>query len=500
MGNIRRQSIFSSLLIYMGFAFGALNTYFFTKQGLFKPEEYGLIQAIININLVFFSICTLGSNAIMSRFFPYYEELPKKQNDLFSFILFSSLIGFCILCLLAYFLQPIVVRKFQATSNMLVHYYYWILPFTLFFTIYYVLEMQSYMHKKGVVAGFLKETVHRLLITFLIVLFILKLVNFDQFVKVYVFLYAIVIIILAVFLIKRKLVNITFKISSVTRTHQSEILKMMLFVYTGGIIIAVATNFDSINVIQQGGLENGAIFTLSTYISSIITVPQRSIISITSPYLAQAWKDKNMSELSRLYSRSSINLLIISLFIFLNIWLNIDDAYTFFHINPAYMAGKFVILILGLKFIVDLGTGLNSQMLHTSNYWRFEFVTGIILLALTIPLNYWLTQKYGLVGAGIAGFISLTVYNIIRLWFIYYKFKMQPFTMNTLKSVAVAAAIYGLVYFITQKISGLPAMIIRSTLFSLLFMTTVYFLKLTPDMEPVVNSIKKRFGFKSTES
>ena len=45
MSIIRRQSIISSILIYLGFAFGALNTYLFTREGgPFTKEEYGLTQ------------------------------------------------------------------------------------------------------------------------------------------------------------------------------------------------------------------------------------------------------------------------------------------------------------------------------------------------------------------------------------------------------------------------------------------------------------------------
>lgn len=493
---IRRQSIFSSLLIYVGFIFGALNTYLFAKQGLFKPEEYGLIQVILNVNLVFFSICSLGGPAMMSRFFPYYEDLPKKQNDLFTFVLLGTFAGFVILCLLAYFFQPLVVRKFQTTSSLLISYYYWILPYTLFYTVFYILEVQSYISKKGIAPSFLKETVNRLLVTFLIVLFIFKLINFEQFVKSYVFTYALLIIFLATYLSKQKLVTLTFSISPVTKTHYKDIFKMMLFVYAGGIVYYLGLNFDSINLTRQEGLEKAGIFTLSNYIASIISVPQRSIVAITSPYLAKAWKEKNLTEISRIYNRSSINLLIISLFIFLNIWLNIDDAYTVFNINPAFTAGKYVVLILGLKFIIDMGTGVNSQMLYTSNFWKFEFITGIILLFLTIPLNYWLTQKYGMIGAGVAGFISLTVYNSIRLWFIYYKFKMQPFTLNSLKTIIAAAVIYFIIYFIFKSFSGFSGMILKSVSFSLFFIAVVYFFKLTPDMQPVITAIKNRLGIK----
>jgi O-antigen/teichoic acid export membrane protein len=492
MSNIRRQSIFASLLIYTGFIFGALNTYFFTKQGLFKPEEYGLIQVILNVNLVFFSICTLGGPAMMGRFFPYYEELPVKKNDLFSLVLLASVTGFIVLCILAYFFQPLVVQKFQATSSLLIDYYYWILPYTFFYTVFYILEVQSYISKKGIAPSFLKETVNRLIATFLIVLFIFKVINFDQFVKSYVFTYFFLIVFLATYLYKRSLLSLTFTISPVTKIHYKEILKMMLFVYAGGIVYYLGLNFDSINLTRQEGLEKAGIFTLSNYIASIITVPQRSIVSITSPYIAQAWKENNLTEISRIYSRSSINLLIISLFIFLNIWLNIDDAYKVFNINPTFTAGKYLILILGFKFIIDMGTGVNSQMLYTSNFWKFEFITGVVLLFLTIPLNYWLTQKYGMIGAGIAGFISLTVYNAIRIGFIYYKFKMQPFSFNSLKAVLSAIVIYFIVFIITKNVSGLTGMAIKSAVFSLLMITAVFYLKLTPDLSPVIIAIKKR--------
>jgi len=42
-----------------------------------------------------------------------------------------------------------------------------------------------------------------------------------------------------------------------------------------------------------------------------------------------------------------------------------------------------------------MGTGVNSQIIGTSTLWRFEFFTGMILLAITLPLNYVLAKKLG---------------------------------------------------------------------------------------------------------
>ena len=73
---------------------------------------------------------------------------------------------------------------------------------------------------------------------------------------------------------------------------------------------------------------------------------------------------------------------------------------------------------MGLARIVDLGTGVNSQIIGISTFWRFEFLSGIILLSLAIPLNYLLVKKFGIIGAGYSNLIAFAVYNIIRIIFL----------------------------------------------------------------------------------
>ena len=47
--SIRRQSIISSVVIYIGFLIGLCNIYFFTKQGRFEEAQFGLYNAFIAI-------------------------------------------------------------------------------------------------------------------------------------------------------------------------------------------------------------------------------------------------------------------------------------------------------------------------------------------------------------------------------------------------------------------------------------------------------------------
>ena len=155
-----------------------------------------------------------------------------------------------------------------------------------------------------------------------------------------------------------------------------------------------------------------------------------------------------------------------------------------------------MILIIGIKYIIDLGTGINSQILYSSPNWRFEFVSGIILLILSVPLNYFLVKQYDIIGAAIAGFIALTVYNAIRLLYIKNKFGLQPFSVKTAYAIGAGILAFGIVYFALISFHGLIAIIIRCFAFSIIFFLLVRYLKISPDLEPVLGSIQKRFNRK----
>jgi O-antigen/teichoic acid export membrane protein len=83
MNSIRRQSIISSVVIYIGFAVGLLNTYIFTKEGRFTETEYGLITIFIAIATMMAAVAMMAMPSYIFKFHPYYEaHLPPRRNDM----------------------------------------------------------------------------------------------------------------------------------------------------------------------------------------------------------------------------------------------------------------------------------------------------------------------------------------------------------------------------------------------------------------------------------
>lgn len=493
MGDIRKQSISSSVLIYFGFAFGALNTYLFTKQGFFEPSQYGLTQAMVSLNLVFYSFACLGMTSVMGRFYPYYyDSLKENENDLLTLALTVSMAGFVLVVIGGFILKPFFIQKFLTNSPGLVDYYFWLFPFTFFYLVFSILEAHSSIYKKTVFPNFLREGVVRICTTLLIFLYIFKIISFDLFIKLFACTYGTTALLLYFFLRKNGQVKLVFKISDVTRKKGKEMAQFVSYVFIGIVIFTLAQQIDSISIASQLGEAQVGIYSLSVYIATVVQVPQRGMVAIATPYMAQAWKDENYTEIQRIYFRSSINLLLISFFIFGNIWLNIDDAYQVFGFNKAYQSGKYVVLLLGITKIIDMGTGVNSQLLYTSPSWKFEFYAGVLLLALALPLNYFLVKQFGIIGAAYSNLISVSVYNGIRILFIYKKYKMQPFNTKTIVTIVTSLGVYLAAYYLTQSFNGFAGMIIRSVIFSTIFIALAYALNLSPDLKPLLELLKAK--------
>ncbi|MEO6252667.1 MAG: polysaccharide biosynthesis C-terminal domain-containing protein [Ferruginibacter sp.] len=501
MSQIRKQSIISSMVVYIGFAIGFFNTYLFTREGGFTQAEYGLTGIFMAIANIMYSVANLGMAAYISKFYPYYNDnLPKKKNDMLTWALFFSLLGFLLVIIAGILFKDLVIRKYGTNAPDLVKYYYYVFPFGLGLTLFTILEAYGWQLKKSVFTNFLREIQFRLLTTILIILSFTGLIaSFDIFIKIYSFTFLAVALILLGYLIFTKRISFVFSVSIVSKKFFKKIITLISFVYGGTLVYTVSQVFDTIIIaaVLPNGLALAGVYTLAQNIASLIQAPQRGIISSSIGALSKAWKDKDIKKINRIYHSSSINQLIFSVGMFSLIWLNFSDAIPAFKMQPGYTEAMWVFFYIGLMRIVDMGTGVNSQIIGTSTYWRFDFITGIILLAITLPMNYILTKYYyGVMGPAIANLVTFTIYNTIRYLFLFKKFNLQPFTIKTLYTIILGIGSFYCCYFLFRNIHGFPGMVTRSVLFLGIFISGSFFFNLSPDLIPVWHGFQKRLGIK----
>ncbi|TXT31431.1 MAG: polysaccharide biosynthesis protein, partial [Chitinophagaceae bacterium] len=282
-------------------------------------------------------------------------------------------------------------------------------------------------------------------------------------------------------------------ISRVTKKFWKKMLGMQLLIYSGTVIASVAATIDSFIIAKFQGLAVVGVFGMAQYAANLLQVPQRSIQAVSAGALSRAWKDKNITEIKRIYQRSCINLLLMALFIFGNLWLNVLPGMQVLNIQKDYEAGIGAIFILGMVRIIDAGTGLNGMVINTSTFWRFDFFSGVVLLAFRLPLTYFLIKNYGIIGSAFAELTAYSIYNFMRFEFLRRKFKMQPFTNKTVLSLLVAGVAYAFAYFVFSGITGWVGIFIRSFVFSAMMIAAVFGFNLTPDAGQLYNNFREKY-------
>lgn len=429
MTTIRKQSIYSSIFIYVGFAIGAFNVlYLFPK--FFTKEEFGLTRILVDIALILSTLCTAAAVPVGLKFNPYFRYYqPGKKNDLISVVTFTVIFSCILLWIASPVIEPIIIRKFGFRSPLLVEHVHLIAPITLSYSLLTLMEVFAWNSGKVIAANFMKELFYRCVVLIAIICWIAGFFSgFEQFIGVYAYLYFPPVIMLVLIINKAEPIRFTLSLSKLTKRLYPIMMKFGTAYFLSALLNIIAKTNDTLIIASQstGGLADAAIFTIATYMITVMDVPQRSMIAAATPEIAIAWKQKDMQKLDRLYKKTALNLLIFAAgilgFVILGTPLMISV------LGDGYASLPFLMFILGLGKLIDLGTGLNSQILQLSKHWKIDLLTNMIFVVLAVVFNYFLTRSFGIYGTAVGSVIAILLYNSVRFIFIKRIYNLQPFS------------------------------------------------------------------------
>lgn len=489
MGLIKQQSIRSSILIYIGFAFGAVNMLILGPK-ILGPELLGLTRIITDAGITLATLSTIGTIPVIYKFFPFYSEyLPSRKTDLPALTGLVCLGGFILVCIAGYFSQDIIIRKYSEKSPLFVQYSYLVYPFSFFMLLFMWLESFGWSFRLSVLTNGLREILPRVLFTILTLLLSFSILAQTQYLLLFSLSYCMSAIFLYRSLRKTGKFSFSLSISNVTRRLKPRMINFGLFIFGAHFLSLLARTIDTFILasVSTGGLADAAIFTIATYVVTLMEVPQRSLNAVTIPILAEAWKNREMGKISSIYNKSVSNLLVIGLAMLILFILNSKNLESF--LGEQFYGVGFAILIIGIGKMVDLGTGANTQIIGTSSFWKVDFMTTAIYTLLALPLNYILISKYGIRGAAYSSLISISFYNAMRFGFLYYKFKLQPYTWKNLLVVLIAVVCGFIAYIIPSLANLYIDSAVRSLVFMLLFIPIVYWFSISEEINSTIRSL-----------
>ena len=483
MGIVASQSFKNIISTYLGFFIGAINTLFLYTEFL-SDEYYGMVGYMLSLAYVVMPFMAFGMHNTLVKFYSTF----KTRVSLNSFLTLMLVLPLCIIVpiTLITYVGYETIASFLSNKNEIIKDYLWhTLIVAIALAYFEVFFAWAKVQMQTVFGNFMKEVFHRVGAMVLLFLLHFKVIDLEQFMAGLVLVYVLRMLVMTFYAFSIKLPKIIFK----RVPNLSSILKYSFLIIIAGSIATILLDVDKVMLGHYIDIKEIAYYNVAIFIATVIAVPQRSMHQILLPLSAKYLNEKDFDALEDLYKRSSLNLFIISGFIFLLIVLNINQLY---HIIPEeFSGGLLVVFMISAIKLYDNALGSNNAILFNSDYYRIVLVLGVILVVLMILLNMLFIPIYGINGAGIATFIAVFIYNTIKLIFVYRKFKMYPFTRYTFKIGLLLVASVLLFYFWEFPFHPILNIALKSALVSILYLVVIYKYNFSEDISLVMKKYLK---------
>ncbi len=492
MGIIKRQSIKSTLVVYFGMLLGYVNLLLLAPM-ILSPEEIGLTKVLYDGSYMLAVIAQLGLWSVATKFYSYFRDKESKDHGFLFNLTIFPIIGFLILSGLLLIFKQEFSSLFIQKSPLIVEYYYYFIPL-IFITMYYqVFETYSSLQMRIVVPNFLREVLNKLVFFVIIILLIADLISFRLFIDFYVLSFALSLLILVFYLKMLKALHFRPDFRFITPALRKEILIYWAFVFFGSLGAFAIARMDVIMLSSMSGLYFAGVYSISYLLGNVIEVPRKAIAQISVPIISDAWKNNNIEKIREIYKKTSINQTIFTGYVFMLIWVNIDPILSLIPNSELYVSGKYVALFIGLARFIDAATGVNTEILMNSHkHYRFNLILLFMMGVLTVVLNYLLIPVLNMYGACLSVLIAVVLYNLFKFAFILHRWKMQPFSIHTLKIILLLSALTALTYILPQHSNAIAQIFLLSVPLSLVFILLCYVLKISADFNELIRGSLKR--------
>ena len=481
MGIVFKQTSWNIVTITIAILIGGINTLYFYPEFL-REQYYGLVVFLLATSNLLQPLMSFGAQHTIIKFFSSFKNV-KEKDEFLSSIIFLPLFFILPVCFLVVQFHDLIA-EFLSVKNPIIKSYVWVIFLVSFATSYFeVFYAWSRVQFKSIFGNILKEIYPRIAVFILLFLVSIDILTKENFVWWLTGLYYIRLIIMIIY----SLFLYTPKFSVKIPNNFKEILSYSIYILLAGSAASFLIDIDKYMIPQKQAISQTAYYAVAVFIATVVEIPGRAMFQIINPLVAKALNEENFVELKNLYKQSSENLLIVCGLFFLLINLNIDSFYMLLN-NQEYSDASLVVLIISSAKLIQMSFGCGPAILATSKFYKITLPFSIAMAVSVYFLNDYLIDLYGINGAAISTFIVLLIFTVLKIIYIRYKVKLQPFNFNSIKIFTSILLIYFFNSYINLELSPLIEIIIRSIIILITYVLVIYFFGVSKKMKDLLNT------------
>lgn len=493
MGQIKKQGIINTILVYTGIVIGFVSLLFIQPVFLTK-EELGLTRMILGFAAVMSILFSFGISAVTIRYLPRTFGKDHKHRGFFGFVIIYTTISIMVGLIILLAAKGLIFRFYAEGSKQFIEHFNFVILLTIINA--YILGLNSYCIAllKTTFTTFLNDVLSKVLFIVIIFLHFFGYLNLEQFLFAFCMTYGITCVLL--------IINIFF-IDSPGFVPDSKYIQENIgyrpMIRYGIIITVTAMNSVGLKYLDTlfvGTISEGqaGIYSVAAFIGLMIEMPLNALERIANPSIAHAMASKNMEEIKNIYYLSSRFLLFLGGWLFIMVVSNIHDLLTFL---PAdYRDGTFVTLFISCGALINMATGINYPILINSDKYIWGSVFNVSLLAMTVVGNILLIPYLGMLGAAVTSFAASAIYNLLKFLFIKKRFQLQPFDFKSLYVFLLIIGLAAVGYFLQMEIMPVLSIAMKVITLSLIYLCVVVYFKWATELYKYIPAfIKRKFTF-----
>ncbi|MBB1150241.1 MULTISPECIES: hypothetical protein [unclassified Myroides] len=443
MGNgiSTKQAFLFTLINYLGVLIGVVSTVLIYPQ---DKEMLGIIRFVDACAQIMYPIIVLGSTHALINFYPQLTE--KLQHKLFSYSLVSlaKLTGWVGLSL-------VVLYFFYKDSSFT--YVAFAFPLAIAMAYIELFRRQATNLQKISFPTFFEKIIPKIALPTIFILAIYTSMTIDQGLVWYIVSYVVITAVIGGYIYKLYPYAIHKNYDDLfDQVKKKQYYAYSLFAFAGSFGSFFAFRVDSLMIPSFISYEANGTYNIGVTLASTLAIPATGVFALYAPVISDLIKQGQLKKLNEKYKEVARVMFFIGMLLFSCVAVGIESL---FRLLPTYdkLAPSIpIIYLLGINGVLNMSTGFNSEIISYSKYYRFNLIAILLLMVLNVGMNLWfLTQtSYGIFGVGLASLISLTLFNLGKMFFIYIKMRLWPFDWQFAKLFASMILMLGVGFYLPE--------------------------------------------------
>lgn len=492
MSVVARQGFKYSIIGYIGFLLGTISAIFIFPYNF---EFYGKLRYILPTAEMLVPFVVLGISYSNVKFFHRVERDGKKQNML-SLSLLAVFISFIIFTGV-FLVLPHFFPKFRYSEAWKLKEI--ILPLILILSLCTIFNKYTSNYKRIVVSNIFDNLFPKIANLGAFCLFAYFLLSQKIAFAFFFGMFALMLLGYIYYTNRLERIQPDFD----TAYFRKDNFWKEFFNYSFFGFLGTFGNYLAINSFMIGefmGMEEVGIYSVLYALISLISIPQLGLFNISAPIINKTLAEGDMDELDRFHKKTSLSLYFLGAVLFSCIMVGFPYLTEFMPKNGTMLREyEPVVWIWGSAVLIDLATGFNGNIISLSKYYRFNILIMLLLAGLTIGLNYYFIKNTDLklIGIALSTAISLTTYNVIKIAFNYFVFKVSPLTIEMIFVSIICTLAITVAIVLPNFNNNFINLVYKPAVVLILIYIGNYFTKVFP-LEDYVNAkfIKSIFKFK----